>query len=224
MPRCEKWRRRMLWSRQLVFGLAIRSHPGVRCRRGRVRRRIRMRAGLVCSLLLSLWSSSALAGDGSTTSSGGQLHCRRSLGLAVGVNQNLGASNWEEVGQGLWAPALSPVFALGCGRSLGPVAGSIGFESAPWYIQIRPDGERMRQFATATVGLGFGRGPLTVGPHATAGFTGLGAGATLAWLPNYLQNDAGGGGIEVRATAFRLGAPGFQGMMLYSMHTQGRKR
>ena len=180
-----------------------------------------MRFGGSVAILMLLASSPSWAADGSSESSDAAkatLACRRSFGFAAGVNYQGGALDWEQVGQGPWAPTLSPVLGAGCAASVRSVRASIGVESAPWYIQVAPNGDILRQWATGTLGVSYEAKGLSVGPLVTAGFTGLGAGVEAEWSPGgKSQRIAAGGSLGVRFTAYRLGAPGYQGMVLYSL-------
>lgn len=177
---------------------------------------------------IAMWLVAGIAGaePAMTADLDAKLHfdCRRVYGFAGGVF--FGTTTWEQVGAAEYSPTVSPVFGGACGL-VNPkqplILPWVGVESAPWYIQVRPDGLRMRQFASASVGLSWGGKVVRGGVHGTAGYTALGGGLSMLVMLPSANERTGRHGFDLRVNAYNLGAFGIQGMLLYTAYAGSRK-
>ncbi len=149
--------------------------------------------------------------------------CGWSVGVAAGAYLIGANTTWETVGGSPWEATASPLVAANCTLGKGPLKWWVGAESAPFYVHVRPDGLKMRQFATGSVGFLAGSKSVQFGPYVTGGFTAAGGGvrvvATWPNRPGRFRNR-----FELRATAYALGSPGIQGSFLYSFSVPRRQR
>jgi hypothetical protein len=157
--------------------------------------------------LLGAWASWAVAADDPSW------QCGRGFGAVGGLN--FGVGGWEQVGSTGAAPASSVLLSTFCAARgvSGPIEPSIGVDFAPFYVQPRWDGTRMRQFAVAHATGWFGRPSFRFGPHVRAGYTALGAGLSAGWWSSH-PDRAVDTRVEARISGYYMGNFGVQGAVL----------